>query len=54
MDREKTIEEAIFCRIENLLRQEETDAYYEEKNARALEAYLRALQIIKNIQKGGI
>ena len=44
------IEAAIMCRIENLLAQEETDSYYEEKNARALESYLRALQIIKNIE----
>ena len=46
------IEAAIMCRIENLLTQEETDSYYEEKHNRALENYLRALQVLKQLKKG--
>jgi len=46
------IEAAIMCRIENLLTQEETDSYYEEKHSRALENYLRALQVLKQLKKG--
>lgn len=46
------IEAAIMCRIENLLTQEETDSYYEEKHSRAIENYLRALQVLKALRKG--